>query len=69
MNENPIKPAPMPTASREASGPALGNAPAQAIARLSSQQLLGERGELIITHNGNDYSLRRTRNGKLILTK
>lgn len=35
----------------------------------TSESLLGERGELKIQHNGEQYSLRRTRHGKLILTK
>ena len=34
-----------------------------------SEQLLGPKGELKIQHNGELYSLRRTRQGKLILTK
>jgi hemin uptake protein HemP len=36
--------------------------------RVMSQQLLGKRGELIIEHEGREYRLRRTQNGKLILT-
>ncbi len=36
---------------------------------VTSEQLLGARGELKIEHAGEIYSLRRTRNGKLILTK
>ncbi len=36
---------------------------------ISSEELLGTRGELKIQHNGELYSLRRTRQGKLILTK
>ena len=36
--------------------------------RVMSSQLLGERGELIIEHQGREYRLRRTQNGKLILT-
>ncbi|MEO8103820.1 MAG: hemin uptake protein HemP [Betaproteobacteria bacterium] len=36
---------------------------------VSSEELLGARGELKIQHNGEIYSLRRTRQGKLILTK
>lgn len=40
-----------------------------AVPRVSSESLLGERGELKIQHNGEQYSLRRTRQGKLILTK
>ena len=33
-----------------------------------SKQLLGGRGELIIERHGRGYRLRRTQNGKLILT-
>ena len=36
--------------------------------RIRSHQLLGERGELIIEHNGREYRLRLTQSGKLILT-
>jgi hemin uptake protein HemP len=36
--------------------------------RISSSQLLGERGELIIEHEGREYRLRLTQNRKLILT-
>ncbi len=36
---------------------------------VSSEKLLGAKGELKIQHNGELYSLRRTRQGKLILTK
>lgn len=38
-------------------------------AGVSSEMLLGEQNELKIRHNGETYSLRRTRLGKLILTK
>ena len=37
-------------------------------ARISSEVLLGPRGELLIVHNGREYRLRLTQNGKLILT-
>ena len=40
-----------------------------AVPGVTSESLLGERGELKIQHNGEQYSLRRTRHGKLILTK
>ncbi|SDL05122.1 Hemin uptake protein HemP [Franzmannia pantelleriensis] len=40
----------------------------QSSGRVSSQQLLGERGLLIIEHRGKEYQLRITRNDKLILT-
>lgn len=36
--------------------------------RVPSGQLLGERGELVIEHNGREYRLRLTQSGKLILT-
>ena len=42
--------------------------PAQPPARVSSESLLGPRGELLIVHNGREYRLRLTQNGKLILT-
>ena len=37
-------------------------------AKVPSETLLGSRKELVITHNGRDYRLRITQNGKLILT-
>jgi len=36
--------------------------------RVSSRQLLGERGVLIIEHGGREYRLQLTQNCKLILT-
>ena len=36
--------------------------------KVRSEALLGKAGELVITHNGRDYRLRITQNGKLILT-
>jgi hemin uptake protein HemP len=36
--------------------------------RVTSAALLGPRGELVIVHNGREYKLRLTQNGKLILT-
>jgi hemin uptake protein HemP len=41
-----------------------GNAPL----RIPSEALLGERREVVILHNGREYRLRLTQNGKLILT-
>ena len=35
---------------------------------ISSRQLPGERGELLIEHEGREYRLRLTQNRKLILT-
>jgi len=40
----------------------------QAPQRVSSRQLLGERRELVIEHDGREYRLRVTQNHKLILT-
>ena len=37
-------------------------------AKVPSETLLGSRKELVITHNGREYRLRVTQNGKLILT-
>ena len=36
--------------------------------RVPSEALLGTQGELVIVHNGREYRLRLTQNGKLILT-
>lgn len=36
--------------------------------RVSSTELLGPRGEVVIEHRGREYRLRVTQNGKLILT-
>jgi len=36
--------------------------------RISSEALLGAQRELVIVHNGREYKLRLTQNGKLILT-
>ena len=36
--------------------------------RVMSTELLGERGELIIEHDGCEYRLRLTQNRRLILT-
>lgn len=37
-------------------------------AKVPSEILLGARKELVIAHNGREYRLRVTQNGKLILT-
>ena len=37
-------------------------------AKVPSEMLLGACRELVITHNGREYRLRVTQNGKLILT-
>jgi hemin uptake protein HemP len=36
--------------------------------KVPSEALFGARKELVITHNGREYRLRVTQNGKLILT-
>ena len=36
--------------------------------KVKSEALLGKARELVISHNGRDYRLRITQNGKLILT-
>ena len=36
--------------------------------KILSQSLLGSARELVIVHNGKEYRLRVTQNGKLILT-
>jgi len=42
--------------------------PAATLPKVPSEVLLGARKELVITHNGREYRLRVTQNGKLILT-
>jgi hemin uptake protein HemP len=42
--------------------------PASAPKRVPSESLLGEAKALLIIHNGREYRLRLTQNGKLILT-
>ena len=42
--------------------------PAAILPKVPSEVLLGARKELVITHNGREYRLRVTQNGKLILT-
>jgi len=37
--------------------------------RMTSSDILNHDGKLIIVHNGEEYILRITRSGKLILTK
>lgn len=37
--------------------------------RISSQTLLGEAARIVIIHQGQEYLLRQTQAGKLILTK
>jgi len=37
--------------------------------RITSQQLFAKQNEIVIEHQGEEYRLRITSNGKLILTK
>ena len=49
--------------------PSLPAAPAApAPSKVKSETLLGKARSLVITHNGREYCLRVTQNGKLILT-
>jgi hemin uptake protein HemP len=57
---NPDPPAAQPPAPHAA-----GAAPTR---RVSSRDLLGEAGELVIVHGGREYRLRLTQHGRLILT-
>ena len=42
--------------------------PTTDLRRVTSAELLGPGKELVIVHNGREYRLRLTQNGKLILT-
>jgi len=44
------------------------SSPALEPRRIPSELLLGRAGQAVILHNGREYRLRRTQNGKLILT-
>lgn len=48
---------------------ALERSASSTVRTLSSRDLLGERGVLRIEHDGEFYTLRITRNNRLILTK
>lgn len=54
---------------RDAAGPAVEIGTGAAIPRLDSRNLFRAAREVIIAHDGADYRLRLTANGKLILTK
>jgi hemin uptake protein HemP len=49
-------------------GTARAVAPALPQKRLTTEQLMGTAREIVIVHNGREYRLRLTQNGKLILT-
>jgi hemin uptake protein HemP len=42
--------------------------PSPEVKRIKSEDLLGPGKDLLIVHNGREYRLRLTQNGKLILT-
>ena len=48
--------------------PYLEQVPHSSPRKIRSESLLGQRKELVIVHNGREYRLRLTQNGKLILT-
>jgi hemin uptake protein HemP len=50
-------------------GEAMADGSGQAIKVVTARDILGERGVLRIDLNGEQYTLRLTRNGRLILTK
>jgi hemin uptake protein HemP len=62
----PERPIPATPASSEAAEAV--RSEVMAVRRVSSAALLGDADRLIIEHQGRDYMLRRTANGKLILT-
>ena len=50
-------------------GPDSGGMPAEAVQRVRARELLGSRGIVQIEHRGEIYTLRITKNDRLILTK
>lgn len=63
------KPNKLTQTARSAADAGKANTAADASAGVASDTLLGAGGELKIRHNGELYSLRKTRFNKLILTK
>lgn len=57
----------MTTASNQARDKAITNA--AAVNTVTSEELLGAAKQLLILHNGDNYTLRITANNKLLLTK
>ena len=54
--------------SMELTKPRLSEPQRAAPQKIASEALLGASRELVIVHNGREYRLRLTQNGKLILT-
>ena len=57
------------TVKQQAAPPADGRPAKAGLRRLLSRDLLADAQEVIIEHEGDDYRLRCTSKGKLILTK
>ena len=64
-----MQPSVPPASAAMPTSPSSGDSLAQARTPLTSKALLGDRREVRIEHEGSEYVLRATRNGKLILTK
>lgn len=65
-----MKPLPIPVANAgQAGAPAITDGNPSARRQIRSDDLFGERREVLIEHAGEIYSLRQTSKGKLILTK
>jgi hemin uptake protein HemP len=47
----------------------MGKSPAEPATKVMIEDILGPSGVLIIVHRGEEYRLRITSNGKLLLTK
>jgi hemin uptake protein HemP len=71
----PISPSPSMPLIPSVQGPAgkpvevSSRATVAALVKMDSQRLFGSAQEVRIDHHGQEYRLRQTRNGKLILTK
>jgi hemin uptake protein HemP len=68
VNENHYRQTMDRVADRDVESNRVGTNVPAAPARIASRTLLGERKEVVIVHNGREYRLRQTQNGKLILT-
>lgn len=65
----PARPGPAKRETDSASRPAPRRAGPAPVRRVTSDDLMGANGQMIIRHAGADYRLRVTSKGKLILTK
>lgn len=55
--------------SSESARPVMVRSPGGSQERIASHELLGGLGRIVIEHAGQEYFLRQTKAGKLILTK